>query len=87
MYYKEVTTLCERRKEKATFGKRIGDHLRTIRKKHQWSQERLSLSAGYTTTYVSKIERGLYSPSLHTIWRLARTMNLSLTEFFKEFEE
>lgn len=77
--------LDERRQEKQEFASKIGDHLREIRESKNISQEKLSINAGYYHTYVNKIEQGKYSPSLHTIWRLSRALNMSLEEFFKGF--
>ena len=77
--------LEERRKEKKNFAKEIGKHLRKIRELKKISQERLSLDAGYYHTYVNKIEQGWYSPSTHTIWRLSKTLGLTLSDFFKGF--
>ncbi len=75
----------QKRKEKQEFAQKIGDHLKNIRAAKGISQEKLSMDAGYYHTYVNKIERGKYSPSLHTIWRLSRKLGLSLSEFFKDF--
>lgn len=82
---KNFERLEERRKEKAVFAKEIGKYLRKIREAKGISQEKLSLDAGYYHTYVNKIEQGKYSPSLHTIWRLAHTLGLSLRDFFRDF--
>lgn len=76
----------QRRKEKVTFAKQLGDHLRKIREAKGVSQETLSLDSGYYHTYVNKIEQGKYSPSMHTIWRLAHTLGYSLQDFFKGFK-
>lgn len=76
----------ERREEKAKFAQYIGGYLRKVRKSKGLSQEKLSLTAGYSTTFVGKVEQGKYSPSMHAIWRLARTMGLSLSEFFQGFK-
>lgn len=76
----------ERREEKAKFAQYIGKHLRKMRKKKGLSQEKLSLTAGYSTTFVGKVEQAKYSPSMHAIWRLARTLNLTLSEFFQDFK-
>ncbi len=75
----------ERRLEKKEFAKKIGAHLKNVREKTDMSQEELSNKAGYYHTYVNKIEKGKYSPSLHTVWRLAHSLGLSLEEFFKGF--
>lgn len=82
---KEIQKSQERRAEKKVFGSKIGKHLRKIRESKDISQENLALAAGYYRTYVGKIEMGNYSPSLHTIWRLAHTLGLSLEDFFKGF--
>lgn len=75
----------EERKEKKEFALKIGKHLRKIRESKDISQEQLSLKTGYYHTYVNKIESGKYSPSLHTIWRLAHTLDMTLEQFFKGF--
>ena len=74
-----------KREEKLKFASKIGNHLRKIREQKGMSQEALSNAAGYYHTYVNKIEKGNYSPSLHTIWRLAHTLGMSLDDFFKGF--
>ncbi|PJE63018.1 hypothetical protein COU88_01805 [Candidatus Roizmanbacteria bacterium CG10_big_fil_rev_8_21_14_0_10_39_6] len=43
------------------------------------------MNAGYYRTYVNKIEVGDYSPSFHTVWRLAHALGMKLKEFFKNF--
>lgn len=82
---KELLDSRDRKKEKVEFASKIGKHLRKIRESKNISQENLSMNAGYYRTYVNKIETGKYSPSLHTIWRLANAMELNLSEFFKDF--
>ncbi len=81
----DIDTTTQRRTEKKKFAKAIGDHLRAVREKDGISQENLSLKAGYYRTYVGKIEQGLYSPSLHTVWRLANALGYKLSDFFREF--
>jgi len=81
----EVDKVDDRRKEKVKFAKHFGKHLKRIRESKGLSQEKLSLKAGYYRTYVNKIERGYYSPSLHTVWRLSYALSLSLRDFFKSF--
>jgi len=85
MQPKDIDRAYDRREEKKQFAKKIGKHLREIRKSKNISQENLSLKAGYYRTYVGKIEQGNYSPSLHTIWRLSHSLRMLLTDFFKNF--
>lgn len=69
--------------EKQKFGKYIGKRLREVREKSGLSQEQLSEKAGYYRTYVGHIENGKHSPSVHTMWRLAKVMKVDLGELLK----
>ena len=82
---KDVQKADARREEKKEFASKIGNHLRKLRENKNISQENLSLEAGYYRTYVSKIELGQYSPSLHTVWRISHALGMSLDDFFKGF--
>jgi transcriptional regulator with XRE-family HTH domain len=57
---------------KRSFGRRI----RCLRKAEDITQERLAESVGCSTEYISRIERGLVSPSFETIARLAEALNV-----------
>lgn len=82
---KNIDSVKERRVEKKSFALKFGKYLREVREQKDISQENLSLKAGYYRTYVGKIEQGRYSPSFHTVWRLANALGLSLSEFLKGF--
>lgn len=74
----------EKGAEKQKFAKHIGKRLREVReKKTNLSQEQLSEQAGYYRTYVGHIENGKHSPSVHTMWRLAKVMKVDLGELLK----
>lgn len=83
---KELQNSKERREEKLEFAKYFGVYLRKVRVSKDISQETLSMNAGYYRTYVGKIEAGKYSPSIHTIWRLAHALGLNLSDFLKDFK-
>lgn len=85
MKARDIQKVQERRKEKMAFAKQLGKHLKKVRLSKGLSQENLSLDAGYYRTYVGKIEQGDYSPSTHTMWRLAATLGMTLEEFFEGF--
>ncbi len=55
----------------------FGAVLRELRRARGLSQERLALEAGYDRSYVGELERGEKSPSLRTIFRLARAIGVS----------
>lgn len=55
----------------------FGQALAKLRIRKGLSQEELGFNAGVHRTYVSQIERGLKSPTLKTIVRLARALNIT----------
>lgn len=85
MKVKDIQKVSDRRKEKLSFAVQLGKHLRKMRLEKGISQENLSMDSGYYRTYVGKIEQGKYSPSTHTVWRLAHTLGMTLQEFFNGF--
>ena len=64
---------------------KFGERLKELRKERGLSQEFLSKKAGLDRTYEGKIERGQKSPSLNTIGRLAKALEVDLEELF-DFE-
>jgi transcriptional regulator with XRE-family HTH domain len=56
----------------AEFGKR----LRRLRLAAGWSQEQMAAAAGVHRTYVGHIERGETSPTLYSILRFARALDI-----------
>lgn len=63
----------------------FGKILREFRTERGWSQERLAEAAGITLNYVGNLERGEQGPSLHTLIRLARALDLDLPVLVGEF--
>jgi transcriptional regulator with XRE-family HTH domain len=57
---------------KRSFGRRI----RCLRKAGDITQERLAESVGCSTEYISRIERGIVSPSFAVIARLAEALDV-----------
>ena len=65
---------------------RYGQAVRKIRLEQEISQEELADRCGLHRTYISDIELGKRNLSLENIERIARSLNRSLSEFFKEVE-
>lgn len=61
------------------FGKRIAD----LRIKQGISQEELAFRCGLHRAYIGFLERGLKSPTLKTIEKLAIGLNVSIKNFFE----
>jgi len=64
----------------------FGDALREIRKEKGISQEGLALDSGLDRTYVSLIERGVQSPTLRTVGKLARVLGVKCSDIIVRME-
>jgi transcriptional regulator with XRE-family HTH domain len=71
---------------KMTMEQAFGQEIKETRESMQLSQEALAFEAEIHRTYVSMIERGLKSPTLAVIVRLARALNLKPSELLKRSE-
>ena len=58
-------------------------NLRRIRGERELTQEKLADLAGIDRTYVSALERQVYSASLDTIERLAEVLDVAPSELLK----
>jgi len=56
------------------------------RKLTNLSQEELAALAGIHRTYVSQIERGLKSPTLQVLFKIATALNINASEIMFEVE-
>lgn len=65
---------------RAAFGARV----RELRTGHGWSQEDFAHRANLDRTYVSGIERGTRNPTLDIIHRLARALEVPVTDLLTE---
>lgn len=63
--------------------RKFGSRIRQLRKKRGLSQEALADAAGLDRTYVGSVERGERNISLVNITKLAKTLDVSLSELFK----
>jgi transcriptional regulator with XRE-family HTH domain len=66
--------------------KAFGLALREIRRETGMSQERLALDCDLDRTYVSLMERGLKSPTVRTLFTLARILRVRPSELVKRAE-
>lgn len=60
----------------------IGEQIKYYRKLKKLSQENLALSAGVNPAFVGYIERGIKSPTVTTLQKIANALDISLAELF-----
>lgn len=58
----------------------ISDNIRNLRKKKSLTQERLAELANINTTYLGKIERGESSPTIDTLAKIAKALDMSILD-------
>jgi transcriptional regulator with XRE-family HTH domain len=68
--------------DKTTENKIFGERITELRHKIGITQEQLSFRSEVNRTYMGSVERGEKTPSLHTIIKIAKGLNISLKELF-----
>lgn len=66
--------------------KAFGMALREVRRSKEISQERLALDAGFDRTYISLIERGISSPTIRKVYRIAQILRVAPSEIVLRME-
>jgi transcriptional regulator with XRE-family HTH domain len=62
--------------------RQVGERIRKLRQERGVSQEQLALKAGITPSYLGQVERGQKSPTIDSIDKVARALQVSLEELF-----
>ncbi len=73
--------------EEETLAARFGALIRRLRLERAYSQEKLAEAAKLERAYVGMIERGEVNVSLKTAFKLARSLDLTLSHLFLELEQ
>jgi transcriptional regulator with XRE-family HTH domain len=64
----------------------FGKVLRELRESNQISQEKLAEYCELDRTYISLLERGLRQPTITTIFKLAKALNISPSQLIEKVE-
>ena len=56
--------------------KAFGERIRLIRFAKKWTQQQLSEKAGLHVNCIGRIERGIYDPSLTTLIKLCKALEM-----------
>lgn len=65
---------------------RFGELLKELRVKKGFTQDGLATDAELDRTYISLLERGLRQPTLDTLFRIAKVLNVNPSDIIKELE-
>lgn len=63
--------------------KQLGMRIKYLRNIKHWSQEDLALEANVNKNYISDLERGQRNPTVKILEKIARALDISLSELFK----
>ena len=63
---------------------KVGNKVKEFRLKMGISQEKLALNADLDRTYIPSIEKGERNISIVVLEKLAKALNVSITDFFDE---
>lgn len=66
---------------------RLGERIKSLRTSKHYSQEKLALLAGINTAYVGQIERGEKNATVRSAAKIAKALELSLSELFEKIDE
>jgi transcriptional regulator with XRE-family HTH domain len=62
----------------------LGARIRTLRRATPLTLRQLSERAGVTESFLSQVERGVTSPSIASVQRIARALGLSIAQLFAD---
>jgi transcriptional regulator with XRE-family HTH domain len=67
--------------EKSEFNKKIGQYLKEKRLQKKWSQAELASKINIDFQNISRIERGLVSPTLYWFHKITDALEINLGDF------
>ena len=62
----------------------VGERIRYFRNLRGWSQETLALQSEINPAFLGHLERGLKSPTIKTLEKIVRALDISLAELFAD---
>jgi transcriptional regulator with XRE-family HTH domain len=63
----------------------LGEAVRAARKKAGFSQEKLAEKADLSTVFISRIERGVESPSVDNLLKIAKALGVRVRDLVEQF--
>ena len=65
----------------------LGDKIRSLRQKQKISIEQLSAMTNLSKGLISQIERDITGPSVASLWKISKALNVTMNYFFDEYDD
>jgi transcriptional regulator with XRE-family HTH domain len=62
----------------------LGETVRSLRTAAEFTQEKLAEMAGLSTVFISRIERGIESPSVDSLLKIAKALKVRVRDLVAE---
>lgn len=76
--FMRLVDMSKDKDEKKKISVLVGEQVKKARKESGLSQEALSEEAGFYRTYVGHIEVGKYTPSIYTLYKIAKRLKIKV---------
>ncbi len=63
---------------------RLGLNVKAIRKERGYSQEELAFESGLHRTYISAVERGVRTPTIAVVEKIAQALNVTASRLLDD---
>lgn len=65
---------------------KVGSRIKELRRALELSQEKLALKAEVDRTYLAGVEQGKRNPSIKSLEKILKALEVSFGEFFKDMQ-
>ncbi len=65
----------------------LGEKIRSLRQKQKISIEQLSVMTELSKGLISQIERDITGPSVASLWKISKALNVTMNYFFDEYDD
>lgn len=76
-------SIAQAKSERKQFVKKLISAIKTARSNKGYMQQDLADLARLDLSYVNKIENGKYIPTSYVLWRIAKAMDMTLSDLTK----
>ncbi|GAB2840732.1 helix-turn-helix domain-containing protein [Ferruginibacter profundus] len=63
---------------------KLGERIKTIRVSKNMTQNQLAMECDFEKASLSRIESGKSNPTIRTLYKLSKALEISLEDFFKD---